>query len=134
MNTWTKILNDDFRPSAGEGIGNHKAPYVVRGPYGPNSPASGISGRRVPYELWAQMTPGERAAVRRCLGTNKTGFTGVKFSARSKKFEAYLRRPGDLKKIYCGAAKTAAGAARLYDRKLRELFGPQSLGNFPAEA
>lgn len=66
----------------------------------------------------------------RVNGTNKTGFVGVK--QRGGRFEANIRVHGRKSKLYCGSAKTAEEAARLYDAKARELYGAEAVTNFPA--
>ncbi len=77
------------------------------------------------------LTPRDRAAYLRAVGRNKTGFIGV--SAKKGGFEARIRVPDRKEKLYCGRAKTAVEAARMYDAKAIEIFGPTAVVNFPAD-
>ena len=61
---------------------------------------------------------------------NKTGFIGVKYVARRKIFEAWIRVHGRTSKLYVGCAKTAEDAAKLYDAKTREIYGSGAVVNF----
>ena len=65
--------------------------------------------------------------------TNKTGFIGVTFvkpKGKSAIFRAYIRIHGRKNKLYCGSGKTAEEAARKYDAKAREIYGPSAVVNF----
>ena len=78
------------------------------------------------------LKPEDRAAYHRDMKTNKTGFLGVYFKRRDNGYEARIRVPDRKEKIYCGWAKTAEEAARMYDTKARELFGDAAVTNFTA--
>jgi hypothetical protein len=80
---------------------------------------------------WAERTPEERTRWHRDQHTNKTGFLGVTWKERDRRFVARIRVPGRADKIYCGVGRTAAEAARRYDAKARELFGDRAVTNFP---
>jgi hypothetical protein len=80
---------------------------------------------------WRELTPEERTRWHRDQHTNKTGFLGVTWRKRERRFVARIRVPGTAKKIHCGMGKTAAEAARLYDAKARQLFGDRAVTNFP---
>lgn len=63
---------------------------------------------------------------------NSTGFRGVKFAAHkplSKPFKADISISG--KTTSLGYYATAEDAARAYDRKAVELYGPLAVTNFP---
>jgi len=80
--------------------------------------------------VYEDTTPRERTEYRKNCGTNKTGFIGVKYVARKKIYQAYIRVPWRKNKIYCGQGKTAEDAAKKYDAKALELFGPDAVTNF----
>ena len=80
---------------------------------------------------WAELTPEERTRWHRDHHTNKTGFLGVAWKQRERRFVAHIRAPGRANKVYCGCGKTAAEAARRYDAKARVLFGDRAVTNFP---
>lgn len=63
--------------------------------------------------------------------TNKTGFLGVTYRRSDGYYVARVRVPLKKNKVYAGTAKTPEDAARCYDRKARELFGPTAVVNFP---
>lgn len=76
-----------------------------------------------------------KTAFIRDAGRNATGFLGVRKHRQRDCFEAYIRdttKGG--RKVYCGCGKTAEDAARAYDRKARELYGPSAVVNFPPGA
>lgn len=77
-------------------------------------------------------TKRQKAVFLRDTHRNKTGFIGVKWVERTQRFQAYIRdhkRAGG-EKVYCGSAKTAEEAARLYDAKAREIYGRSAVLNF----
>jgi len=67
---------------------------------------------------------------------NSVGYRGVLYRApyrgRGAFFIACIRR--DRKPIFTKFFRTSEDAARAYDAKIRELFGPLAYQNFPAEA
>lgn len=78
-------------------------------------------------------TKRQKAVFLRDTGRNKTGFLGVKKRSGREGYAAFIR---DYKtkggaKVYCGCAKTAEEAARLYDAKAREIYGRSAVTNFP---
>lgn len=73
----------------------------------------------------------ERTAYLRDTKANATGFLGVKRRSDRDGFLAYIRV--GTRKVYAGCGKTAEQAARAYDRKARELYGPTAVTNFPHE-
>jgi len=62
--------------------------------------------------------------------TNSTGFLGVLFRRKRGVYEARIRVHGRKEKIHIGTAATAEEAARMYDAKARELYGPGAVVNF----
>lgn len=62
--------------------------------------------------------------------SNKTGYLGVTHVKSRNTYRAYIRVHGSKEKLYCGQAKTAEEAARKYDIKARELYGPEAVTNF----
>src|SRR3990167_5098022 len=62
--------------------------------------------------------------------TNSTGFLGVLFRRKRGVYEARIRVHGRKEKIHIGTAQTAEEAARMYDAKARELYGPRAVVNF----
>lgn len=62
--------------------------------------------------------------------TNKTGYLGVKWRQKERRYHAYIRVHGRKEKLYCGSAKTAVRAAMLYDARARELYGDEAVVNF----
>ena len=64
---------------------------------------------------------------------NATGFLGVKHRRDRNDFVAYIRDPNG-RKVYAGCGKTAEDAARAYDRKAHEFYGPGAVLNFPGSA
>jgi len=98
---------------------------------GSGGTASGVRpGMVIP---WAERTPEERTRWHRDQHTNKTGFLGVAWKKRVRRFVARIRAPGRANKVYCGCGRTAAEAAWWYDAKARELFGDRAVTNFPDE-
>ena len=79
----------------------------------------------------SMLTPAKKAQFIRDQGINKTGFMGVTYRRKSGMFEARIRIPNRKEKLYCGLAKTAEDAARMYDAKSKELFGVTAVLNFP---
>jgi hypothetical protein len=75
----------------------------------------------------------QKAEFLRDEGRNKTGFLGVKWVERYNHFQAYIRdhKRAAGAKVYCGSARTAEEAARLYDAKAREIYGRSAVTNFP---
>ncbi len=59
---------------------------------------------------------------------NTSGFKGVSWNKRDKKWEAYIKF--NYKRIYLGYFKTKEVAALAYDKKAKELFGEFSRLNF----
>jgi hypothetical protein len=103
---------------------------------GSMSQAEGLGGKSAgePTGLaipWAERTPEERTRWHRDQHTNKTGFLGVTWKERDRRFVARIRVPGRADKIHCGVGRTAVEAARRYDAKARELFGARAVTNFP---
>ena len=62
--------------------------------------------------------------------TNSTGFLGVLFRRKRGVYEARIRVHGRKEKIYIATAATAEEAARMYDAKARQLYGPGAVVNF----
>lgn len=62
--------------------------------------------------------------------TNSTGFLGVLFRRKRGVYEARIRVHGRKEKLHIGTAATAEEAARMYDAKARELYGPGTVVNF----
>lgn len=62
--------------------------------------------------------------------TSSSGFLGVQFKAKRGVYEARILVPGRTQKSYAGTAKTAEAAARMYDAKAREVYGPGAAVNF----
>ena len=62
--------------------------------------------------------------------TNSTGFLGVTFLRKCGVYVARIRVHGRKEKLYVGIAATAEEAARMYDAKARELYGPGAVANF----
>ena len=86
--------------------------------------------------LWWDFYPPtkrQKAVFLRDTHRNKTGFIGVKWVERTQRFQAYIRdhKRADGAKVYCGSAKTAEEAARLYDTKARAIYGRSAVLNFP---
>ena len=77
------------------------------------------------------LTPAMKTAFIRDQKRNKTGFIGVTFRKKRGMYEARIRVPNRKEKLYCGMAKTASDAARLYDAKSLALFGAGAVLNFP---
>jgi len=78
------------------------------------------------------LLPEHKAQWHKDNRTNKTGFIGVTWKPREKRFVARIRVPGRKEKVHCGIGKTAEEAAMKYDAKARELFGEDAVTNFPA--
>lgn len=72
-------------------------------------------------------SPKQKTEFHKRSKSNKWGYLGVK-SSRGR-FQAYIRNGST--KVYCGQARTAEEAAKLYDIKARELFGDDAVVNFP---
>jgi hypothetical protein len=88
-----------------------------------------IDGNRN-YEIgnvrWASKT--EQSVNRRKQTNNKSGFIGVSYFQRDKKWKALVRK--DRKQHYCGLFSTAIEAAKARDLKALELYGPDAKLNF----
>lgn len=63
---------------------------------------------------------------------NMSGYYGVSFNKTKGKWCAYISNHD--KNILAGMAKTAIEAAMMYDKRAIELFGPNTLLNFPLVA
>jgi hypothetical protein len=62
---------------------------------------------------------------------NSTGYTGVWYDKRRKRYTAYIRNGKSMQSL--GRYKTAEDAARAYDKKSMELHGNIEWLNFPEE-
>lgn len=60
---------------------------------------------------------------------NTSGYRGVTRIEKWNKWQAGIKRFG--KSYHLGWHDTAEGAARAYDAKAREIYGPRALVNFP---
>lgn len=63
--------------------------------------------------------------------STSTPYKGVHRLKRTGRYQAVIRSHGD--KLYLGTYGTAEEAARAYDAKAVDVFGPFALTNFPAE-
>lgn len=63
---------------------------------------------------------------------NTSGYYGVSFNKTKGKWYAYVSCHN--KNVYAGRADTAIEAAMFYDKKAVELFGPNTVLNFPLVA
>lgn len=63
-------------------------------------------------------------------GSNTSGYKGVTFHRRAGKWMAQIKK-GD-EKFYLGLFVDIEEAAKVYDKKARELFGVNAALNFPA--
>lgn len=64
--------------------------------------------------------------------TNKSGYRGVYWEKRSKKWRANVKKNGQ--RYYLGRFDDAVEAAHAYDAKVKELDGDRARLNFPSEA
>lgn len=65
----------------------------------------------------------------RLFSTNTSGFKGVSYCSRSRKYKAQIRV--NTGKLYLGYYVNAEDAARAYDKAAREYFGEFARVNFP---
>lgn len=142
LNPLTDPLMTPWKPdracTAGECApsGAALAPYSPRQNDHETTPRSGdlpVGDRGERGVRKCRPTKRQKAAFLRDTGRNKTGFLGVKWVERTCRFQAYIRDHKRLAgaKVYCGCAKTAEEAARLYDAKAREIYGRSAVTNFP---
>lgn len=89
---------------------------------------NGLDNRRANLRA---ATNAQNSANRRRRSDNTSGFKGVSFHRRSRKWQAYACQGG--KQNHLGYHATAEQAARAYDEAARELFGPFARLNFPQE-
>lgn len=84
-------------------------------------------------KTWSRVT-GVKPAGRKRLD-NKSGFIGVRWRERGKKWNAAIGRriDGKYKSEYLGCYETAREAALAYDRAARRYFGLSATLNFPYE-
>lgn len=71
----------------------------------------------------------EQGQNRGLFRNNKTGYKGVSFKQRTKKYVAQIRR--DYKVIWLGEFRNSVDAARCYDEAAIRIYGPTAFVNFP---
>jgi hypothetical protein len=76
-------------------------------------------------------SPTENCYNKKRSKNNTTGFKGVVYHKRDKKFQATVKFKG--KTIYLGYFNTAEEAGEAYDKKALELFGEYSNTNFKTD-
>lgn len=81
--------------------------------------------------FYSKRTAREVTEFHKRTHANKTGFLGVK-ALKDGRFAAYIIEHGKKEKTYCGSAKTAEAAARMYDLRALDLYGAEAVTNFPA--
>lgn len=89
---------------------------------------NGLDNRRCNLR---EATPGENGQNCRKRPHNTSGFKGVTWHKRRRKWMAQIK-PGDRSNRFLGYFATAEEAAHVYDAAARELHGEYATVNFPA--
>ena len=77
-----------------------------------------------------EATPAQNGQNRRRGLDNRSGFKGVSWNARDRKWQAHIRVNGPQRSL--GYYETAEEAAQAYDAAARDLHGEYAALNFPA--
>jgi hypothetical protein len=86
----------------------------------------GLDNRRSNLRVCSMVGNIQNSKIR---SDNTTGYKGVYYRKSKGKYISGIMQNG--KRIYLGSFETAEEAARAYDQKARELFGPLAWLNFP---
>lgn len=102
--------------------------YILNAPsqfYVDHKNRDGLDNRKTNIRL---CTASQNQANRIVSPKNKTGFKGVSYHIRDKKWHSRIRLSGEL--FHLGTFSNPIEAAKMYDRKAIELFGEFARLNF----